>query len=143
DLQDPARQRRAAGVQRQALRLEREQGAGGGALPGGGRAAADAVDFRGGGALDGGGVGERLPRVPAARYAGDARAGADGGGAAVAEPGGVSAVVRDGPSPALPMKGRVKGGAWAERFGFGDSPSPTLPMKGRVWGGGWAEGARR
>ena len=82
DLQDPARLRRAADLQRQAGRLVGEP------EPTIGRSKAVGEPplmlamsvLRG--AVDGGGQRRRLRDLPAARHAGDARAGADGGRAA-------------------------------------------------------------
>ena len=79
DLQDPAGERPAGDLQRQARRLVGEPGADDPAVEGGRRAAADAGGLGARGAVDGGGERGGLPGMPAARYTGDPGAAADGG----------------------------------------------------------------
>ena len=74
DLQDPARLRPAEGLQRRARRLVEEPGGDHPPVEGRRRAALHAGDVGLRGAVDGRRLGRRLPRMPAPRRAGDARA---------------------------------------------------------------------
>src|SRR5690606_33657298 len=89
DLQDSARLRRAAGLQRQARRVVREQGGGSRPLEGGWRTAADARHLRRRSARYGRGLSRRLPDPTSSRHTRHTRARADGRRAASPGDGGM------------------------------------------------------
>ncbi len=117
-------------LQRQAGRVEHQQGAGDRPLQGRRRAAAGAGLLGGRGAVDGGGVGGGLQDRAEARHAGNAGARAAGGGAD-AEGRGLSCVLETYPPPCPSPQG---GGTLQHRARARQSARPSPLRGGTGWG---------